>query len=197
MADTVRVRSIEALRAFKAAMKDFEEAVRLSLGEANREVQRAAGWLQGDRILYWKQQRRLRENRLSDARSELMRAEMATATKTSAVVERKNVQKWKRAVEEAEQKLVNVKKWARTLEHEMSIFKAHCQPLSRIVEGDFSKAYAKLDRLYAALEKYIQLNPSVGGGAAGAGVTTVGEETSQADSEGNESDSDSGYAGDS
>jgi len=166
MAERADVRSIEALRAFKAALKDFDEAARQSLSEAQSDVMRAAGWLQNDRAIYWKQQLRYRQNRLADARSELMRAEIATATRTSGVVERKNVEKWKHAVEEAEHKLEAIKRWLRQLEREATLFKGKCQALARTVEGDFPKAYATLDRLYEALEKYLKLAAPAGDRAA-------------------------------
>lgn len=159
MAERAHVRSIEALRAFKAALADFEDASRQALGEAQGQVQRAVGWLQNDRAIYWRQQLKYRQNRLSDAKSELMRAEMATETRTSAVVERKNVQKWKQAVEEAEQKLQNIKRWMRLIEREQTMFKSRCQPLARTIEGEMPKAHARLDRYYATLEKYVRMAP--------------------------------------
>ena len=83
MADSAKVRSIEALRDFKVALKDFEETAKLALGEAQHEVQRALGWLQNDRVMHWKRELRRRQNRWSDAKSELMRAQIASATSTS------------------------------------------------------------------------------------------------------------------
>jgi len=189
MAERAEVRSIEALRAFKAALKDFDEAARQALGEAQGDVMRTGGWLQNDRAIHWKQQLRYRQNRLADARSELMRAEIATATRTSAVVERKNVEKWKHAVEEAEQKLEAVKRWLRLLEREATLFKGKCQPLARTVEGELPKAYATLDRLYEALEKYLKLAAPAGDRAvmprgAGDGAGGAGGDGDEAGSAG-------------
>ena len=173
MDNAAKVTSIEALLQFKAALIDFIEAVQLSLGEANSDVNRVQGWLRNDRDIYWKQQIRYRNNRLSDAKSELMRAEIsASDTRASAIVERKMVAKWKRLVEEAEQKVLSIKQWSFKLEREMPIFKGRCQSLARIVEGDLPKALAKLDRLSTALEKYVKIAPPMG--SSRAAVTSSG-----------------------
>ncbi len=167
MDNAAKVTSIEALLQFKTALIEFSEAVQLSLGEANSDVNRVQGWLRNDRINYWKQQIRYRNNRLADAKSELMRAEIsASDTRASAVVERKMVEKWKRQVAEAEQKVQNIKQWSMKLDREIPIFKGRCQSLARIMEGDLPKALAKLDRLSTALEKYVKIAPPVGSSQA-------------------------------
>ncbi len=58
----------------------------------------------------------------------------------------------------------------------------------QIVEGDFPRAYATLDRLYATLEKYVRMAPPSGGGAIGTGATTSDEDVAPVgDSGGGES----------
>lgn len=168
MDKSAKITAIDALLQFKAALIEFSEAVQLSLGEANSDVNRVQGWLRNDRFNYWKQQIRYRNNRLADAKSELMRAEISSSdTRASAVIERKMVEKWKRQVAEAEGKVQNIKKWSQKLEREMPIFKGRCQSLARIMDGDLPKALAKLDRLSTALEKYVKIAPPVGSSQAG------------------------------
>lgn len=160
MDQSARVTSIDALRRFKSALMEFCEAAQLALGEGNIEVQRIHSWLQNDRLTYWKQQLKLRNNRLTDAKAELMRAQIASQDgRGSASLESKNVIKWKRLVEEAEEKIQAVKKWTRNLDREVSLFKARCQPLARTVSGEMDKAFVKIDRATDALEKYTKLAP--------------------------------------
>lgn len=182
MDNAAKVTSIEALLQFKAALIDFIEAVQLSLGEANSDVNRVQGWLRHDRDIYWKQQIRSRNNRLADAKSELMRAEIsASDTRASAIVERKMVEKWKRLVAEAEQKVLSIKQWSFKLERELPVFKGRCQSLARIVEGDLPKALAKLDRLSTALEKYVKIAPPVGSSQAAVTSSGVSEAADDVD----------------
>ena len=176
MGKSAKVTSIDALLQFKAALVDFSEAVQMSLSEASSDVNRVQSWLRNDRIIYWKQQIRYRNNRLADARSELMRAEIASSdTRASAVVERKLVEKWKRQVAEAEQKILNIKQWSQKLEREMRICKGRCQSLGRIMDGDLPKALAKLDRLSTALEKYVKIAPPAGSSQASLASSGVSE----------------------
>ncbi|MCZ6837449.1 MAG: hypothetical protein O7G85_16865 [Planctomycetota bacterium] len=191
MTPSANIRSIEALRALKVALVQFDDSARQAMGEAKSDVMRAVNWLQNDRAIYWKQQLKYRQNRLADAKSELMRAEMASETKSSAVVERKLVQKWKMGVEEAEQKLQHIKKWLRIIEHESIKFRAECQPLVRLVETELPKAYVKLDRLYTTLEKYLKMAPPGDrGSASSSGSESSGptEVTSSESADGTESE---------
>lgn len=182
MDKAAKVTSIEALLQFKAALIEFSEAVQMSLGEANSDVNRVLGWLRNDRVNYWKQQIRYRNNRLADAKSELMRAEISSSdTRASAVIERKIVEKWKRQVAEAEQKVQNIKQWSFKLDRELPIFKGRCQSLARVVEGDLPKALAKLDRLSTALEKYVKIAPPVGSSQAGLASSDVPEAADDVD----------------
>ncbi len=184
MDNAAKVTSLEVLLQFKAALIEFSEAVQLSLGEANSDVNRVQGWLRNDRINYWKQQIRHRNNRLADAKSELMRAEISSSdTRASAVVERKLVEKWKRQVAEAEQKVQNIKQWSMKLDREIPIFKGRCQSLARIMEGDLPKALAKLDRLSTALEKYVKIAPPVGSSRAAVTSSGVPEASDDVDDE--------------
>lgn len=176
MSDSARVTSIDALRELRTALALFGEAIELALGEARSEVQRASSWLENDRVQHWKMQLRQRKARLSDAQGELMRAQIAAQDGLgSAVLERNNVAKWKRAVEEAEWKLQTIKKWRRDLEREVALFRGKCQPMARMVEGDVPKALAKLERYATALDKYAKLSVSTSKAGEGSPPPTDGE----------------------
>lgn len=160
MRESADVRSLDALRDARAALTRFRETVRLALSEAVSDVQRTTWWVASDRKAHWKAQLRRRNELMQQARSELARAELAaTGSMVSCREERGRVEKVKRAIEEAEEKLRTIGRWERALEREQSIFRAAMQPLSRAVEGDLPIADARLLSMMDALAKYVATAP--------------------------------------
>ncbi len=160
MADAARVKSIDALREFKRALTEFSELAGAALAEANTNVQRVIWWIQHDQRSYWEAQKKKRTARLALARNELFRAQVSSPDqRLPATLERRAVEKTERALEEAETKLQNIKRWSRLLERDFIVYKAQCQHLANALEGDVPKALGKLERMFAALQKYVRTAP--------------------------------------
>jgi hypothetical protein len=158
MAEFARVTSIEALRNFKGALADFAEQVGLALSEAQSDVQRTVAWLSNDRLMHWQREFKKRQEKLALAKSELFRKQMeSNDTRTSAVVERKNVAKAERLVEEAEEKLKNVKKWRTVLERELMLFRAQCAQVAAVSQSDVPITIGRLEKMITSLEAYISI----------------------------------------
>ena len=158
MAEFARVTSIEALRQFKGALADFAEQVGLALSEAQSDVQRTVSWMSNDRLLHWQRELKKRQERLALAKSELFRKQLeSNDTRTSAVVERKNVAKAEHLVEEAEQKLKNVKKWKSVLERELMLFRAQCAQVSAVAQSDVPITIGRMEKMIVSLEGYISI----------------------------------------
>ena len=158
MRQAARVSSIDALKHFKHALVEFGTMANMALGEAQADVQRTTWWIQNDQLAYWKNQKRKRTTRLAQAKSELFRAQAASPDlRGSDLLERKAVDKAQRALDEAETKIANVKRWSRLLEREVLLYKGQCQQLARAVEGDLPRAVASLEKMVAALERYVKL----------------------------------------
>jgi hypothetical protein len=158
MSSFARVISLDVLREFKGALQEFAEQAGLALSEATSDVQRTIWWLQHDQLAHWQRELKKRNEKLAQARSDLHRAQLASNdTRTSAVVERKAVAKWERAVDEAEQKIRNVKKWHQMLEREMMLFKAQLGQVSGAVAGDIPVAVGRMDKMIRSLEAYLSI----------------------------------------
>lgn len=158
MSEFARVTSIDALRQFKAALADFAEQVGLALSEAQSDVQRTVSWMSNDRLMHWQRELKKRNEKLALAKSELFRKQLeSNDTRTSAVVERKNVAKAERLVEEAEQKLKNVKKWKSVLERELMLFRAQCAQVSAVAQSDVPITIGRMEKMIASLEAYISI----------------------------------------
>ena len=162
MREKADVRSLQALEDARAALADFRDVVRTAIGEAVSDAQRIQFRLCHDGRLHWRAQLRHRQEKLQQARSELARAELAAQGSMVSVREEKAlVERWIRAVDEAEQKLRNIKRWDAILEREITLFKGQLQPLARAADADLPKAAARLQQMAAALEEYVRL-PSTG-----------------------------------
>lgn len=158
MAEFARVTSIDALRQFKAALGEFAEQAGLALSEAQSDVQRTIAWLSNDRLAHWQRELKKRQEKLALAKSELFRKQVeSNDTRTSAVIERKNVDKAARLVEEAEEKLKHVKKWRLLLERELMLFRAQCAQVAGAVAGDIPITIGRMDKMIRSLEAYVSL----------------------------------------
>lgn len=158
MRQFARVSSIDAIKQFKQALAEFGTVATSALDEAQADVQRTAWWIEHDQLSHWQIQLRKRGTKLSQAKSELFRSQVASPDqRVPATLERKAVEKAEALFEEAESKIAAVKRWGRALEREILLYKGQCQQLARAVEGDLPQALLKLDRMVEALEKYVQL----------------------------------------
>jgi chromosome segregation ATPase len=157
---SARVHSIDAIKRFKAGLIEFVDLARLSLTEAQTDVQRTIHWLQHDQILYWNGEVRRRTELVSRAKSELYRAKMASADNASRCVEERNaLKKAERRLEEAGEKIKAIRHWVRQLEREMHQFRGQTQHLANALEQDVPISLAKLDKMVGSLEDYIKIAP--------------------------------------
>ena len=162
MSHQARVDSTVALKQFRAALCKFAEAVGGALDEAEGEVRRTEDWVRSDQPNYWKQQIRKRTELYTRAKSALTRKKLmpsATGTPHAAIEEERALALAQRQLEEAKQKLENVKKWRRRLEEETHAYRAATQSLGLMIQADVPTATAQLDNMVAALEEYATAPP--------------------------------------
>jgi hypothetical protein len=158
MRKAARVTSIDALKDFKRGLAEFTAVATTALSEAQAHVRRMTTWVEHEQPSYWSNQRRKRQTRLGEARNELFRAQVAAGDQlVSATLERRAVERAEAAVEEAETKLANIKRWKRLLEREAILYRGECQRLARALEAECPEALANLDKMIEALERYVKL----------------------------------------
>jgi hypothetical protein len=85
----------------------------------------------------------------------------ALGGRASDVEERKALAAAVRQLEEAEQKLANVRRWVRQLEVETFNFKAAVQGLEHAVEAGVPRSTGRLDAMIRALDSYAALAPPI------------------------------------
>ena len=180
MPEGARVESIEALRQFKAAIWKFQEAATVALGDAESEMHRVLVWLETEQGTYWQGQIRKRQEAVARAREALRMKQIfkdAAGRQPTAIEEQKALQAALRQVAEAEQKLLNVKRWTRALQKEVEMYKGSVQRFATDVQSELPAAAAHLESLSAKLDAYVSLQAGgfVGADAAASVSSAVSE----------------------
>ncbi len=153
MAGQAQITSIAALEAFRADLILFLSQMGPVVDEAGGEVVRMRFWLQNEQRDFWENQLRRRQRKLEEAQAELFNARLSTF-QDSTILPHMAVQKSQRAVQEAEHKIIAIKKWERELDN---LTEPHLKQLDQLrgyVASDMTKAVAFLNQVMQALAAY-------------------------------------------
>ncbi len=152
------VGSIEALRQLKAALLLFAEEVSEGIVALELEGRRPMEWIEHDRAQYWPREEKKANDSVAEARLALQKAEAtidATQTKYCHD-ERKRLEKCKRRWRLCEEKVVAVKRWRPRIGKETMEFQVQVAKVRSWFESDFVQSVAHIERMIAALDRYIQ-----------------------------------------
>jgi hypothetical protein len=172
MSGYARIDNVDALREFRTRLIKFAEVAQVALADAEGEMQRVLVWLETEANTYWSGQIRKRHEAVEKAKDAVRQKKLfksPTGSTQSAVEEEKMLRMAQKKLEEAEEKLKNVRRYTPRLQKEISIYKGGVQRLSTTVSSDIPTAIGRLDRMVAAVEAYAALSVSGGGGDDAAG----------------------------
>lgn len=161
MSDSARVDSIDAIKAFKAALVKFAEVANVAMTSAEGDLRRTQAWLENEQLGYWQTQIRHRSAALSRAKDAVRQK---TLFKDSAGRTPTPVEEWKaqkiaqRRLDEAEEKLKATRRSIRLLEKEAQNYKGSVQRFATMVQADIPRAIERLDRAYGYLETYVSVS---------------------------------------
>ena len=170
MSGYARIDNVDALKEFRTRLIKFAETAQVALADAEGEVQRVLVWLETEANTYWSGQIRKRHEAVEKAKDAVRQKKLfksPTGSTQSAVEEEKALRMAQKRLEEAEEKLKNVKRYTPRLQKEISIFKGGVQRLATTVSSDIPMAVGRLDRMVAAVEAYAALSLAGGGEDAG------------------------------
>jgi hypothetical protein len=162
MGESARVESIEALEIFKRALWKFQEAANVALGDAEAESHHVMRWLENEQRSYWQDQIRKRQELVARASEAVRQKKLfkdSTGKTPSAIEEEKALQLAKRRLEEAEQKLMNVRRYTPLLQKEIQTYKGSVQRFATSVQADLPAAAHQLTALLIKLEEYVAIKP--------------------------------------
>ena len=174
MAEKAQITSVEAIESFRAKLIVFLGQARPVLEEIGNEVVQTRLWLQDEQRTFWEHQLRLRGRRLEEAKQELFNAKLSQFHESTAL-HLMAVQRTQRAVQEAEAKLVMLKKWDRELDNRTAPLMKPVETLHGFVVTDMTRAVAYLDRTLRALDAYRSVATAHGNVTAGTGPAKNGE----------------------
>jgi hypothetical protein len=157
----VHVKSIEALEAFRAALYIFGEEAEQSLSSIQLEADKFLSWLEEDQIKYWRDEVRLREEIVNEAKTELHRCLQATvdAYRTpSCHHEKKVLDAAKKKLHLAEDKLTLVRRWIPKVKQAVNEYRMKAEPLRDSAVSDVPRAAAFLQASVNRLLEYISIS---------------------------------------
>ena len=172
MAGGARVQDLDAIRSFRAAMIKFIESGNSALTDAESEITRRIGWLEGEQTAFWNHQiRKLMEliSQLKDAIRSKTLFKDSTGRTQNAFDEEKKLRAAKARLEVAEQKLANTRRWAKQLQREHLMFRGGVQRLQTMLSNDLVNSVATLETIVAQLDQYLSAGaPTLATSDAGA-----------------------------
>ncbi len=178
MSSQADVRSIEALKEFRAALAMYAEEALGAVASVKMEARRTVYWVQHDRKSYWQEQLKRRREQVAAARAEVARRRLAkTPEHTPAYSEQKELLRHAEAgLREAESRLVLIKKWEPMLAQAVLEMHASIRRIGDLAGGDVPRAQHLLGRLVEALEAYIrEPHPARPGLSAASGFGSIAD----------------------
>jgi hypothetical protein len=163
MDQQARVTSIEALETFRARLVLFLGKARSHVDDVLGEAHRTRSWLQQDRIVRWEGEIRRRQKVLDQAQQELLTAKLS-AWRDNVVREKMAARKARAALDEAAEKLRNVRRWVKNYEPAMDPLLKKLETLRGVLDNDLPLAGAFLVQAQRTLETYAEtrLSPQAG-----------------------------------
>lgn len=159
MSGTANVRSIPAIRDFRAASQIFLDEAKAALDMIRMELQRAFEWIEHDRPQYWQMQQRRAFDLVAQTRTALETCLLRTVAgrQPSCIEEKQAHAAAKRRLEHCREQIERVKKWSIKLHHEANEFRGRMSGLQRVLEQDGPRLLALLQRLAEILEQYAEI----------------------------------------
>lgn len=159
MGEQAKVADVETIERFRAALLVAAEAFGLALEEAEGDVERTVLWLEGDRRDTWTKRIRRAQEDVVVAKSALFRKQEIKATpeaRPSVVDEKKALDRARKRLEIAEEKLKATKRWTTELPRQAIVFKGALSPMHTLLDRDVPRANAMLKRMTEHLEAYLR-----------------------------------------
>ena len=158
MSAQAQVTSIESLESFRSDLIIYLGQMLPALDEAGGEVMRMRHWLQVEQRGFWDDQLRRRRRKLEEAQAELFNKRVSLMN-DSTVLAQMELQRAQRAVAEAEQKILALKKWALELERLAEPLVKQVDSLRGYLTADMAMGVISRGEAITALAAYPQVAP--------------------------------------
>jgi chromosome segregation ATPase len=156
MATHAKVTSIDALEAFRASLIVFLNKAHSALDQASDEIRRVRTWIQYDRRSYWEGEQRRRARALAQAEQEMLSARMTKAL-DNLTTQQAAVNKARRALEEANEKMRRIKLWIRDFDGTVEPMAKGLNSLRGYLDHDLPQGIAFLNEIEKIMESYTEI----------------------------------------
>jgi hypothetical protein len=156
MSPRANVRSLDAIRQFRPAVRQFEDDVMSALGGLRTELNRTIQWLDHDCPAHWQQQIRNGFDHVAEARTQLSRKSMMTVAghRSDCIDEKKALARAKQQLEFAQQKLQLCRQWSIKAHRAADEYTARIGRAEQALTVGIPRMMALLERMVLALESY-------------------------------------------
>jgi hypothetical protein len=149
------VRSSDAIEAFRSRLIIYVSKVRPLLDQAQDEVIRTREWIRTDRRQYWESELKKRKRHLEQTEQALFAAEFSNLRETTSA-ELLAVERAKRALADAEEKIRILKRWSLEFEHRVLPLLKHLERLQTTLSNDLPKGIEYLRHIIQAVDAYAE-----------------------------------------
>jgi polyhydroxyalkanoate synthesis regulator phasin len=155
MEGQARVGSIDALEAFRAALIRYTERAKRALDDVTGEVKRTRGWLETEQRQKWENEYRRRARALEQAEQELFSARMSSM-KNDKSAQQMAVNKARRKLQEAEEKLAVIKRWRQAYDTRVEALSKQLEVLHDTLSRQMPKGVVSLTNSIRLLQDYAE-----------------------------------------
>lgn len=166
MPQRAHVTSVEALEAFRARLVVYAAQARSALEEITSDATRTRLWLENDQRTAWENHVRRRARALDEAQQALFSSRISSLRVESSA-EQLQVQRAKRSLEEAQDKLRVVKAWNRDYDNRVQPLLKQMEKLHSVLTHDLVQAAAYLAQAVSTLSDYAAFRPAAGSESGG------------------------------
>ncbi len=159
MEGQARVGSIDALEAFRAGLIRYTERAKRALDDVTGEVKRTRGWLETEQRQKWENEYRRRARALEQAEQELYSARMSSL-KNDKSAQQMAVNKARRKLQEAEEKLAVIKRWRQAYDQRVEALSKQLESLHDTLSRQMPKGVVSLTNSIRLLQDYAETMPS-------------------------------------
>jgi hypothetical protein len=158
MPERAKVTSLEAIEDFRAKLIVYRDKAARVLDEVSDEVTRARLWLETDRPVYWQNQIKQKTRELEEAQQELFSAQLS-GLRDASYAQQAAVQKCRRAIRDAEDRVKLVKQWQRQFDQRVESPARQVEKLRHTLSNDLGQAVFWLNEATKTLTDYAELSP--------------------------------------
>lgn len=158
MPERARVTSLEAIETFRARLIVYRDKAGRVLDEVNDEVTRTRLWLDHDCTTRWQREIHARGRELEMRQQELFSAQLSGLLEASAV-QQAAVQKARRAIRHAEEKLQVIKRWRQQYDHRVEPAAKQVEKLRHNLGHELGLAVTQLAEITKTLSAYAEMSP--------------------------------------